>query len=79
MNTVKWNVAVSADTDQSLRLFLAEQSGGKKGNLSHVIEEAVKAYIFDQTIMRIKSANSTIREEDITAVADEALDWARNR
>ncbi|WP_222105519.1 ribbon-helix-helix domain-containing protein, partial [Stutzerimonas stutzeri] len=23
MNTIRWNVAVSADTDQSLRMFLA--------------------------------------------------------
>ncbi|MFZ0106110.1 MAG: ribbon-helix-helix domain-containing protein, partial [Thiobacillus sp.] len=25
MSTVRWNIAVSADTDQSLRLFLASQ------------------------------------------------------
>ncbi|MAS66462.1 MAG: methionine repressor-like protein, partial [Pseudomonadales bacterium] len=25
MNTIRWNVAVSADTDQSLRMFLASQ------------------------------------------------------
>ena len=30
MNTVRWNVAVSADTDQSLRMFLASQGAGKK-------------------------------------------------
>ncbi len=30
MNSVRWNVVVSADTDQSLRMFLANQGGGKK-------------------------------------------------
>ena len=33
MNTIRWNVAVSADTDQSLRMFLASQGGGRKGDL----------------------------------------------
>ena len=42
MNAIRWNVAVSADTDQSLRLFLASQGGGRKGDLSRFIEEAVK-------------------------------------
>jgi len=32
MNTIRWNVAVSADTDQSLRMFLASQGGGRKGD-----------------------------------------------
>lgn len=44
MNTVRWNVAVSTDTDQALRMFLASQGGGRKGDLSRFIEEAVQAH-----------------------------------
>ncbi|HCL3539062.1 TPA: methionine repressor-like protein, partial [Pseudomonas aeruginosa] len=47
MNTIRWNVAVSADTDQSLRMFLASQGGGRKGDLSRFIEEAVRAHILE--------------------------------
>ena len=47
MNTTRWNVAVSTDTDQSLRMFLASQGGGRKGDLSRFIEEAVRAHILE--------------------------------
>lgn len=40
MPTTRWNVAVSTETDQALRVFLANQGGGRKGDLSRFIEEA---------------------------------------
>jgi hypothetical protein len=43
MNTVRWNVAVSADTDRSLRMFLASLGSGRRVDLSRFIEEAVQA------------------------------------
>ena len=42
MNTVRWNFAVSPDTDQSVRMFIALQGGRRKGDLSRFIEEAVR-------------------------------------
>ena len=54
MNTIRWNVAVSADTDQALRMFLASQGGGKKGDLSRFIEEAVRAHILELTAKQAK-------------------------
>jgi Ribbon-helix-helix domain len=39
---IRWNIAVSPDTDQSVRMFLASQGGGRKGDLSKFIEEAVQ-------------------------------------
>lgn len=42
MNTVRWNIAVSPDVDQSVRMFIAAQGGGRKGDLSRFIEEAVQ-------------------------------------
>jgi hypothetical protein len=44
METVCWNVAVSPDTDQSIRMFIAAQGGGRKGDLSRFIEEALRSY-----------------------------------
>ena len=79
MNTIRWNVAVSADTDQSLRMFLASQGGGRKGDLSRFIEEAVQAHILELTAEQVKSANADISESELSAMVDEAVQWARKR
>lgn len=79
MNTIRWNVAVSADTDQSLRMFLASQGGGRKGDLSRFIEEAVQAHILELTAEQAKSVNLNVNEVDLTAMVDEAIQWARKR
>jgi len=79
MNTVRWNVAVSADTDQALRMFLASQGGGKKGDLSRFIEEAVRSHILELTAEQAKKNNANVSEADLTSIIDEALDWARSR
>ena len=34
MSSVRWNIVVSPDTDQSVRMYLASQGGGRKGDLS---------------------------------------------
>lgn len=77
MDTIRWNVAVSADTDQSLRMFLASQGGGRKGDLSRFIEEAVRAHILELTAEQAKAANANVSEADLSAMVDEALQWAR--
>ncbi len=79
MNTIRWNVAVSADTDQSLRMFLASQGGGRKGDLSRFIEEAVQAHILELSAQQAKAANASLSEAELTEAVDEALDWARKR
>ncbi len=79
MNMTRWNVAVSADTDRSLRMFLASQGGGKKGDLSRFIEEAVQAHILELTAEQAKTINNNVSEADITSMVDEALTWARKR
>ncbi|BCB28107.1 hypothetical protein SKTS_29930 [Sulfurimicrobium lacus] len=76
MDTIRWNVAVSADTDQSLRMFLASQGGGRKGDLSRFIEEAVRAHILELTAEQAKAANVNVSEADLASVVDEALQWA---
>lgn len=78
MDTVRWNIAVSPDTDQSLRLFLASQGGGRKGDLSRFIEEAVRAHILELTAEQVKSANAGMSEGELTAIVEEAIQWARN-
>ncbi|EXJ16053.1 ribbon-helix-helix domain-containing protein [Imhoffiella purpurea] len=73
----RWNVAVSDETDQALRLFLASRGGGRKGDLSRFIEEAVRSHILELSAAEAKAANAETTEQDIGAMVDEALAWAR--
>lgn len=77
MATTRWNLAVSAETDQALRMFLASQGGGRKGDLSRFVEEAVRAHIMELSAEDAKVSNASISEADLTVMVDEALDWAR--
>lgn len=77
-NTIRWNIAVSQDTDHALRMFLANQGGGRKGDLSRFIEEAVRAHILELTSEQVKAANANISEGDLSAIIEEAIEWARN-
>jgi hypothetical protein len=77
MNTVRWNLVVSANIDKSLRMFLASQGGGKKGDLSRFVEEAVRAHILELSAEQAKAANADVSEADLASMVDEALKWAR--
>ena len=41
-NTVRWSLKVSRETDEALRVYLG-QTGGRKGDLSKFVQEAVRA------------------------------------
>ena len=77
MNPIRWNIAVSPDTDQSVRMFLAAQGGGRKGDLSRFIEKAVRTYIFERAAEQAKEANASVSEADLAAIVAEAVQWAR--
>lgn len=77
MNTVRWNIAVSPDTDQSVRMFIAAQGGGRKGDLSRFIEEAVRSYILERAVGQAKAAASGMSETELADLIDEAVQWAR--
>ncbi|MGD0961905.1 MAG: ribbon-helix-helix domain-containing protein [Methylomonas sp.] len=79
MSTVRWNIAVSPDVDQSVRMFIAAQGGGRKGDLSRFIEEAVRAYLLEQAVEQAKIAAAGMNETELTDLIDEAVQWARKR
>ena len=79
MSSVRWNIAVSPDTDQSVRMFIAAQGGGRKGDLSRFIEEAVRAHILELSAEQVKAANANVSEADLTTIVTEAVQWARKR
>lgn len=79
MESIRWNIAVSADTDQALRMFLASRGGGRKGDLSRFIEAAVRAHILELTAEQAKATNADVDETALTAMVDEAIQWTRSR
>ncbi|MGB4227451.1 MAG: ribbon-helix-helix domain-containing protein [Candidatus Dechloromonas phosphoritropha] len=77
MNTVRWNIAVSPDVDQSVRMFIAAQGGGRKGDLSRFIEEAVRAYLLERAVDQAKTAAAGMSETELSDLVEEAVQWAR--
>jgi hypothetical protein len=79
MSTVRWNIAVSQDVDQAVRMFIAAQGGGRKGDLSRFIEEAVRAYMLERAVDQAKTAAADVSEAEPSDLIDEAVQWARKR
>lgn len=77
MATVRWNIAISPEVDQSVRRFIAAQGGGRKGDLSRFIEEAVRVYLLEQAAGQAKAATADMNQEEVEALVEEALRWAR--
>ncbi len=74
----RWNVAVSSDTDQSVRMFLAScGKAGRKGELSKFIETATRSHLFDLAVEQAKISNAHVAEADLSAMIAESVDWAR--
>ena len=77
MSTIRWSVSVSSETDHSLRMFLANRGGGKKGDLSGFIEESVKAHIFELTAEQAQLSNKELSESEVFTAVDKAIKWSR--
>lgn len=77
MNSVRWNIAVSPEMDQSVRMFIAAQGGGRKGDLSKFIEEAVRSYLLERAAEQAKAVATGMSELELTDLIDEAVQWAR--
>jgi len=77
MTTVRWNIAVSPEVDQSVRMFIAAQGGGRKGDLSRFIEDAVRAYLLERAVDQAKVAAANMSEAELNDLIGEAVDWAR--
>ncbi len=77
MGAVRWNIAVSDETDKALRMLLASKGEGRKGSLSRFIEDAVRARIFEETASAAKEQNADTPQTEIDDAINEALAWSR--
>jgi hypothetical protein len=78
MSATRWNLVVSQSTDMALRQFLASQGGGRKGDLSRFVEEAVRAHILELTVAQAKAANANVGQDALDAAIEEALGAVRD-
>lgn len=59
-------------------MFIAAQGGGgRKGDLSRFIEEAVRSYILERAVEQAKAATTGMSENEASDLIDEAVQWAR--
>lgn len=72
----RWNLVVPESTDRAVRTFLA-RTGGKKGDLSRFVDEAVRRQVLDLTVREIKDRNAGYDQQKILDLIDEEAAAAR--
>ena len=72
----RWNLSISEQTDRTVRSFLA-RTGGKKGDLSRFVDEAVRRRVLDLTVRQIKDRNAGQDQQALLDLIDEEVDAAR--
>ena len=92
-DTVRWSLKVSRDTDEALRAYLG-QTGGRKGDLSKFVQEAVRAKLtvtrrcvrktsahadLAEALAEIRAKTRTIPKARFEKLVAEAVAYARSR
>ena len=72
----RWNLSIPEETDRAVRTFLA-RTGGKKGDLSRFVDEAVRRRVLDLTARQVKNRNAGFDQREILDLIDEEVDAAR--
>jgi hypothetical protein len=72
----RWNLVIPESTDRAVRTFLA-RTGGRKGDLSRFVDEAVRRQVLDLTVLGVKDRNAGYGRQEILELIDEEVDAAR--
>lgn len=72
----RWSLSIPEETDRTIRLFLA-RNGGKKGDLSRFVDEAVRRHVFDLTVEQVKDRNAEHDQDELLRLIDSEVDAAR--
>ena len=72
----RWSLSIPEKTNLAVRTFLARK-GGKKGDLSRFVDEAVRRRVLDLTVCQIKDRNARDDQQDILDLIDDEVDAAR--
>jgi hypothetical protein len=74
----RWNLTISEKTDRAVRLYLAK-TGGRKGDLSRFVDDAVRRRVFDLTVRRAKDRNLREDQRELLDLIDAETDAAGAR
>ena len=69
---IRWTLSVSDETDRAARTLLA-RTGGKEGDLSRLVDEAVRRHVLDITVREIKNRNASQDQQKILDLIDEEV------
>ena len=75
MSSVCWSIVVPEETDLALRTFLAQRATSD-GDISHFVEEAVQARLFEltvNTVNTVKKRNQSYDQKEIMGSIADAL------
>ena len=72
----RWNLSIPEETDRVVRTFLA-RNGGKKGDLSRFVDEAVRRRVLDLTVEQIKDRNAGYDQRAILDLIDDEVTAGR--
>ena len=68
----RWNLSIPEETDRVVRTFLA-RNGGKKGDLSRFVDEAVRRRVLDLTVEQVKDRNAGYDQQVILDLIDDEV------
>ncbi len=68
----RWNLSIPEETDRAVRAFLG-RAGGKKGDLSRFVNDAVRRQVFDLTVDQVKDRNAVFDRQEILDTIDEEV------
>lgn len=71
----RWSLKVRRETDIALRTLLATR-GGKKGDLSKFVEDAVNREIFRETVRDVRARNADLDPLEVEALVATELEEA---
>ena len=72
----RWSITIPKETDRTVRAFLA-RNGGKKGDLSRLVDEAVRRHVFALTVQQVKDRNAGYDQQEILELVDDEVDAVR--
>ena len=72
----RWHLSIPEKTDRAVRTFLA-RTGGRKGDLSRFVDEAVRRRLLEVAVREIKDRNARFDQQEILDLIDEEVEAAR--
>lgn len=75
-DSVLWTVRVSPEVDEAVRAYLAGRRR-RRGDLSRLIEEALRAQIFEKSVERVKRRAARVGYAQLKTIVREAVRYAR--